>query len=195
MLDEPPSNAPTRLFVSLTVTSPGAVTAAPFLQMSKRLQPAANSILLTRPTNAFSGIYAAARQRNLLFLATALMAVAAELLPILLANVPFALTLTLATAEACTRAALAVLAAMVLLLVASLFVRWPHMPVDPRTVAGAAYYVAGSGMLRELAGRGLSTLERRERDRLVEEMGRRYVYQRVKSSSGRSRVVVDSVEQ
>jgi len=159
--------------------------------MSKQAQPAAKSILLTRPTNAFNGVYVAVRQRNGLLFAAALMAVAAEFLPILLSNIPYSLTLTLGTHITCTYASLVILAAMVLVLAMSMCVRWPHMPVDPRTIAGAAYYVADSAMLRDLAGCGLSMLDQRERDRRVAEMDRCYFYGRVVSSSGRPRMVVD----
>ena len=160
--------------------------------MAKEPQPASRSILLPWPTNAVSGVWAAARRRSPLLLATALTAVAAELLPVLLANVPFTLTQTYLANVACTHASLAVLGAMVLVLAASLLARWPHMPVDPRSVAGAAYYVADSDMLRDMAG--LSTARRGEAERRVAELGRRYFYGRVVGSSGRARMVVDSVD-
>jgi len=160
--------------------------------MAKEPQPASRSILLTRPTNAFSGVWAAAQRRSPLLFATALTAVAAELMPVLLANVPFSLTQTYMANVACTHASLAVLGSMVLILTASMFVRWPHMPVDPRSVAGAAYYVADSDMLRDVAG--LSTVRRGEAEKRVAELGRRYFYGRVVGSSGRTRMVVDSVD-
>ncbi len=162
--------------------------------MEKQAQNAAKSILLTRPTSAFYGVYAGARQRSTLLLVTALMALASEFLPILLSNIPYTLTQTLETHDVCTYISLAIMAAMVLILAVSLFVRWPHMPVDPRTVAGAAYYVADSAMLRDVAGCNLSTLDRRQRDKHITDLERSYFYGRVVSPSGQTRMVVDGVD-
>lgn len=57
---------------------------------------------------------------------------------------------------------------MVLVIVVSFFVEWPHMPVDPSTIAGAMYYVCDSPILDKLEG--LSTLNRKERDHKVKEL-------------------------
>jgi len=173
--------------------STGIVAAEPFLRMAQEPQLAANSILLTCPSNPFSGVWATARRRSPLPLATALTAVVAELLPVLLANIPFELHQTFLANVACTHGSLAVLGAMVLVLAASLPVRWPHMPVDPRSVAGAAYYVAGSRALLQDAA-GLATRPRAEAEQRIAGLGRRYFYGRVVDASGRTRMVVDSVD-
>ena len=73
---------------------------------------------------------------------------------------------------------MAVLSAMLAVLGWSLVVRWPHMPVDPRSIAGAAYYVAES---REIMLGGVHTAED----------GRRYFYGRVVGEGGRPRMIVD----
>jgi hypothetical protein len=113
------------------------------------------------------------------------MALAGELLPVFLANVPYALTQTWDTHRVCTYFALGVLGAMLVVLGVSFWVKWPHMPVDPRTVAGMLYYVAGSeGLLRK-------TVEP-SRDPW-EENGEMYFYARVKSRDGRARMAVDAV--
>lgn len=174
--------------------------------MSKGPQPAATSVLLTRPTNAFYGLYRAsafsvnaARHRGShhpLLLMAALMAVLSEFLPVLLSNVPYALTQTLASHTACTAASLAILGAMILVLGASFRVQWPHMPVDPRSLAGAAYYVADSlVLLRDLKRYGgLSMDERQLRDEEIAGMHRDYYYARVVGTEGRGRMVVDAVD-
>ena len=118
--------------------------------------------------------------------------VAELLLPAFLANVPFALTLTYEGHVAATAGSLAVLGAMLVLLLASLMVEWPHLPVDPRTLAGAIYYAAGSPRLRmDLCGLRLSELPREPRDAEVEKLDRRYVYRPLEQDPARMAVEVD----
>lgn len=164
---------------------------APFQAMAHRPQPPERSILLSRPTNAFYGTYVAVRERSILLLSVSVCAVLAEFLPFLLANVPFNLTQTLATHVVCARMSIAILAVMSCVVVSSLFVRWPRLPVDPRSIAGAMYYVAESHMLRDFEG-GVSLLDRGSRDRRVREMGRRYYYGEIVGRTGRRRLGVDA---
>jgi hypothetical protein len=134
------------------------------------------------------------RQGNVLLFAAAVVGVFSEFLPVLLANIPFTLTQTLTTHNICTYISLAIIAAMLLVLAVSMFVRWPHMPVDPRTVAGAAYYIADSTtMLRDFAGYRLSAMDRKQRDRYIDSLNRRYFYGRLVGSLGQTRMVVDGV--
>ena len=78
---------------------------------------------------------------------------------------------------------------MVLVLLWSFFVRWPHMPVDPTTIAGAMYYVTDSYMLSNF--QGLSTLEREERDNGVANLGLKYEFGRMMGTSEKARLGVD----
>ncbi len=154
----------------------GVAAAAPFLLMGRRPRPARQSALVSPATNVVSGIVAGVRQRNMLLLVVALMAAVAEvLLPALLANVPFVLTLTYDGHVDGTAGSMAILGVMVVVLLASLAVSWPHLPVDPRTLAGAIYYVAASPRLQEDARR-LAFLPQASRDAEVEKMGRLYGY-------------------
>ena len=136
---------------------------------------AADSILLSRPTNAFSGLYLAVRRRHPFYAAVSLCAVLSEFLPVLLSNVPHRLTQVLGPTLVCTRASLAVLGVMVAVVGWSFFVAWPPMPVDPRSVAGMVWYVCESRRLLEDV-RGLSEVDGKERDRRIRERGRRYFY-------------------
>lgn len=150
-------------------------TIVPYHLMSYGPQPAKKSILLSRPTNAFYGIYMASRQKHLFFFVTSLMAIFSEFLPILLSNVPHKLTQVLLPTLICTRLSAAFLAIMVITIAWSFFIRWPPMPVDPRSVAGAMWYVCEShALLADLEG--LSELKGKERDRRIEELGKRYYY-------------------
>ena len=168
---------------------PSAVaTIIPFHSLSTHTQPASKSILVSRPTNAFYGIYlATTRLRHPFYIAVSLVTIVSEFLPILLSNIPHKLTQVLAPTLICTRVSMGILAAMVGVIIWSFFIRWPPMPVDPRSVAGMMWYVCESGrMLDDFEG--LSVMEGKERDRRVREMGRRYYYGEL---VGRRRLGVD----
>lgn len=62
------------------------------------------------------------------------------------------------------------------------------MPVDPRTVAGAMFYVSGSeGLLRRMEG--VAGIDSKEREKRVAEGGGRYFYGDI--GGGRVGVEVD----
>ncbi|GJC94529.1 hypothetical protein ColKHC_03355 [Colletotrichum higginsianum] len=172
------------IFVSVAIISP-------YYHMGRRSQQPESSILITRPTNSFYGLYAAIMEGNIVLLLAAFMAILAEFLPILLTNIPYNLTQTLVTHNICALTSVSILALMIAALVASLFVRWPEMPVDPRSIAGALYYVNESRMLEDFEG--FSKLDSKEREKRVRELGRRYFYGVITGKHGR-RMGVESVE-
>ncbi|KAK2026377.1 hypothetical protein LX32DRAFT_22433 [Colletotrichum zoysiae] len=159
--------------------------------MDRQSQQPESSILLTRPTNSFYGVYAAILEGNVVLMLAAFMAILAEFLPILLTNVPYNLTQTLTTHNICAVTSISILALMLVTLVASLFTKWPDMPVDPRSIAGAMYYINESRMLEDFEG--LSTLNSGDREKKVKELGRRYFYGAISGKDGR-RMAVDSIE-
>ncbi|EFQ33947.1 uncharacterized protein GLRG_09091 [Colletotrichum graminicola M1.001] len=172
------------IFVSIAIISP-------YYHMERQSQQPESSILLTRPTNSFYGIYAAILEGNVVLMLAAFMAILAEFLPILLTNIPYNLTQTLATHNMCAVASISILALMLATLVASLFTKWPDMPVDPRSIAGAMYYINESRMLEDFEG--LSKLSSDDREKKVKELGRRYFYGAISGKDGR-RMAVDSIE-
>jgi len=109
--------------------------------MHRRSQPATRSVLITRPTNAFYGLYTAYCSRDFVLLFVALNAILAEVLPILLSNVPFSLNMTYLVNVTCIRASMAILFIMIITVACSFFVTWPHMPLDPRSLVGMMFYV------------------------------------------------------
>ncbi len=142
------------------------------------------------------------RRGHVYLVAVAFTAGLAEFMPILLNNVPFRVTQTWVAHQVCTWLAVAVLGLMVLVVVASFFVRWPHMPVDPSTIAGAMYYVCDSpglvsppGGSHHRFGAGLSTLDGRERDRRVANMGGCYRFGPMRGVSGLARIGLDAVDE
>ncbi|KAF9880091.1 hypothetical protein CkaCkLH20_02045 [Colletotrichum karsti] len=172
------------IFVSIAIISP-------YHHMARRSQPPEKSILLTRPTNGFYGIYAAVVEGNIILMLTAFMSILAEFLPILFANIPYNLTQTLMSHNVCARVSLSILALMLVTIVASLFIKWPEMPVDPRSIAGALYYVNENKLLDDFEG--LSKLDSGEREKRVKELGRRYFYGGINGAHGK-RMGVESVE-
>ncbi|RSL98661.1 hypothetical protein CEP52_010180 [Fusarium oligoseptatum] len=121
-------------------TSVAAIT--PFRRMADKSQSPTRSVLMTPPTNAFSGLFVALRVGDLLLFLTAVASLMAQFLPILFANVPYSLTQTLLAHQVCSRLSAGLLVFMVIGLFGSLFVKWPDLPVDPRSLVGAMYYVA-----------------------------------------------------
>jgi hypothetical protein len=142
--------------------------------MAKRTQPAARSILLSPLTNPFSGIHTAVKHRQIFLFATSLAAIFSEFLPLLLSNVPFSLAQPYDAAAASAIMSCIFLSVLIAVVVASFFVRYPPMPVDPRSIAGAMYYVSQSHMITDFSG--ISRFDAKEREQRVKEMGRRYFY-------------------
>ncbi|KAM7194051.1 hypothetical protein V8F20_008147 [Naviculisporaceae sp. PSN 640] len=149
---------------------------APYQSMALATQPPSRSILLSPCTNPFSGLYSSIKQRHLFLFATSFAAILSELLPVFLANVFFSLSQTNKTATACASISSIILGLSILVLVYSFFVKWPPMPVDPRSIAGVMYYISLSHMLDSGDFAGVSEMDGKERERWIEEKGRRYFY-------------------
>ncbi|KAF4977691.1 hypothetical protein FZEAL_5832 [Fusarium zealandicum] len=163
------------LFTSIAVITP-------FRRMAKNPQVPTRSVLMTPPTNAISGVFVALRVRDPLLFFTSLAAVLAEFLPILLANVPYNLTQTLLVHEVCARLSAGILVVMVIGLFASLFVKWPALPVDPRSLAGAMWYVAEAPWVAGIEG--VAGMSAKERQNKVQGLGGRWTYGPVHTAQG-----------
>lgn len=162
----------------------------PYQQLSKYRLTAERSILLSPPTNAFYGMHSAFRQRSIFLGAVSFTTILAELfLPVTLSHVPFSHLDTYVTQLVCAWLSITILALMILVIFYSFFIQWPHMPVDPRTIAGAMFYVCDSGMLGTLEG--ISTRGKEERDTLLRSQRLRYEFVSVEGVSGKERMCVD----
>ncbi|KAF4453011.1 hypothetical protein F53441_4242 [Fusarium austroafricanum] len=133
------------LFTSVAVITP-------FRRMAEDPQVPTRSVLMTPATNPVSGFFAALRVRDPLLFFTAFTTLLAQFLPILLANVPYSLTQTSDAHEICSRLSIGILLIMVVAMLSSLLVKWPDLPVDPRSLAGALWYVADAPWVRGLEG-------------------------------------------
>ncbi|KAI1088704.1 hypothetical protein F5B19DRAFT_470214 [Rostrohypoxylon terebratum] len=163
---------------------------SPYQLLANSPQEARRSILLAPPTNAFSGLWSAIRRRHSFLAIVAVTSILSEFLTIFLSNVPYRVTQTFLVHNICTWAAVGILCIMVLVVVGSFFVPWPHMPVDPSTIAGAMYYVCDSWMLGRFEG--LSMMKRQDRDWHVNEMNLRYEFGEIRGASGIVRIGVDA---
>ncbi|KAK3385815.1 hypothetical protein B0H63DRAFT_560325 [Podospora didyma] len=88
-----------------------------------------------------------------------------EFTPILFSNIPFRNTVTWKMHEPCTWMAIGILAYMVLVLLASLYLTWfkkerLDMPMKPDTIAGCMYYLSDSAMLDDFEGLSFAEDER-----------------------------------
>lgn len=154
-----------------------------YRRLSMAPQSAQASILISPPSNLFIGIWRFLRTTDFFAFNVAFVTLLAKFTPILLSNVPFRNTVTWKIHETCTWTAVAVLSYMVLVLITSLVIqvfakkwgqrqRLRHMPAKLDTIVGCMYYLVESSMLKEFEG--LERMGRKERDRLVCNMGRLY---------------------
>lgn len=97
-------------------------------------------------TNSFSGLFRALKPSScdLYLAAVAFTAILSEFLPTLLSNMPYKVVQTWLAHMICTWMVVGILALMIILIIISFFINWPHMPVDPSTLAGAMYFVSQS---------------------------------------------------
>lgn len=110
----------------------------------------AASLAVSRPTNAFSGFHASLKHRDPFLAIVSLVAMAAEFLPIFLANVPYNMSALKVVYEFSYWVTLCVVCIMVLLIAASFLIRWTRLPADPSTLAGAIYIALDGNFLGRL---------------------------------------------
>ncbi|KAH8901192.1 hypothetical protein GQ53DRAFT_674351 [Thozetella sp. PMI_491] len=110
-----------------------------------RASPFTSDLLLRHPCiSAIRGLWVFPRERNPLGTAVALTTILSKFFPILLSNIPFNDTQTATTRIVTAWMTVGILGLMILVLLCSLFVHTPYLPIDPSTVAGAMYYVCDS---------------------------------------------------
>ncbi|KXJ97025.1 hypothetical protein Micbo1qcDRAFT_4863 [Microdochium bolleyi] len=112
---------------------------------------------MTPPTNIFSGIRSGlSRDRRDLFLvAVSLTSLVSEFMPILLLNIPYGMAKTDTTHLVLTWTTVCMLIGMIFVLASSFIMHWPHLPIDPSTIAGALYYASDPGVIALSPAAGL----------------------------------------
>ncbi|RSL47154.1 hypothetical protein CEP54_013547 [Fusarium duplospermum] len=161
----------------------------PYQVMSRGAQTAANSVLLTRPTNGVSGFWSAIKHGQLFAAIVSTMNILSEFMPILLSNIPYSLSQVRIAHDVCTQLSVGILSAMALTIISSFVVPWPDMPVDPRSVAGAMYYVSESVMVDHFSG--MASMDNKERERRIRELGGTYMYGELTTRTGEKRPAVE----
>ncbi|KAF4454698.1 hypothetical protein F53441_2776 [Fusarium austroafricanum] len=161
----------------------------PYQVMSHGPQSASNSVLLTRPTNPFSGLWSAIKHRQIFLGLVALLGIFSEFLPILLANIPYSLSQVRISHDICARISVGILALMAVAIIISFIIRWPDMPVDPRSIAGAMYYVSESNMVDHFSG--MADMDGEERKQRIGELGGTYLYGELTTRTGEKRPAVE----
>ncbi len=79
---------------------------------------------------------------------------------------------------------------MIIVIVASFFIKWPYMTADSRSIAGAIYYISDSPILERFDG--LSILKRKERDQRVMKLDLLYEFKERSNYSGRVRMGINT---
>ncbi|KAM7190141.1 hypothetical protein V8F20_009871 [Naviculisporaceae sp. PSN 640] len=155
-------------------------------QPEASISPARSSANMARPRSSsiFSGLFRAVINNNVFLSAVAFAGVLSKFLPVVLSNVPFRLTLTWDTYVICTWISVSVLAVMILVMIASFFVKRPDLPVDAETIAGRMYYVCDSWVT--IAGREDTWAGHLAPDT-------RYRFGKIVGASGRERIGIDFV--
>lgn len=166
----------------LILTILGVAVITPFRRMAEDPQVPTRSVLVTPATNAVSGLLVALRIRDPLLFFTAFTTLLAQFLPILLANVPYSLTQTSEAHEYCSRLSIGILLVMVIAMLCSLLVKWPDLPVDPRSLAGALWYVADAPWVRGLEG--VAAMSAKKRKDAVQGLGGSWTYGPIHTPTG-----------
>jgi hypothetical protein len=71
----------------------------------------------------------------------------------------------------------------------SFVIRWPDMPVDPRSIAGAMYYVSESNMVDHFSG--MAAMDGDDRKKRIKELGGTYLYGELTTREGEKRPAVE----
>ncbi|KAI0181755.1 hypothetical protein GGR52DRAFT_578037 [Hypoxylon sp. FL1284] len=97
---------------------------------------------MTPPTNPFSGLRSSLSpgRRDLYLGLVSATAILSEVLPLLLSVALDKCTESFWANTVCLWMAVSVLSIMIFMVAGSFFVTWPHMPIDPSTIAGGMYY-------------------------------------------------------
>lgn len=131
----------------------GVALMEPYRQLWRRPQPALKSVAVAPPTTVFVGIWESLMRREIFASCVALANILSKLTPPLLSNVPFSPVQTWLFHQVATWTAMACLAFLTLVLgYGTLFVKYPHMPIDPGSVAGKMYYLCDSDVLHDFQG-------------------------------------------
>jgi hypothetical protein len=120
----------------------------PYRQLSRRPQPLLKSVGVAPPTTVFVGIWESLIRCEVFASCVAFANILSKLTPPLLSNIPFSPVQTWLFHEVAIWTAISCLAFLTLVLAyGMLFVNYPHLPIDPGSVAGRVYYLCDSDVI------------------------------------------------
>ncbi|KAI0112752.1 hypothetical protein F4776DRAFT_338818 [Hypoxylon sp. NC0597] len=101
-----------------------------------------DAVHMTPPSNPFCGLKSSLTpgRRDIYLGLVSAITILSEILPVLLSTALYKCTDHLWPHTVCLWMAVGILSIMMLTVTGSFFVSWPHMPIDPSTVAGGMYY-------------------------------------------------------
>ncbi|KAH8880941.1 hypothetical protein GQ53DRAFT_599966, partial [Thozetella sp. PMI_491] len=146
-----------------------------FRRMSRQPQTARSSILVSPCPNPFFGLGPAILRGDRVVASIAFSAILSKLAPITLSNIPFNVSQTWMAHLVYAWATVGVMGVMIAVLgLWSLFIRYPHMPLDESRLLGAIYYVCDSSVVQDF--QGSSVLTSAQRDRQTISIGKKYIF-------------------
>ncbi|KAL1899953.1 hypothetical protein Cpir12675_001174 [Ceratocystis pirilliformis] len=149
----------------------------PFLVIKAAPHHAETSVLVTRASNAYLGLWVSIKRKQPLTMVAATLSIVADFLPLIMCNIPqrSGSPIMRTTHNTCSALALAILVFMIAMLLLSLIVKLPYMPGDPRTIAGVGVYIADSRLISEIKQFQTSMVDSRQREAEIKELGIRFV--------------------
>lgn len=146
----------------------------PYRQLLSGNVKASDSILLAPHTNPFTGIFYSIRNGHFFNAYVSLVAILCEPLIVALSNIPFKAGLAFMAYRVSTYVSVGILSMMLLGIFWMLVVRkrTPELVRRPDTVASILLFICGSAMLDDF--KGMSRMDREERDAMVKRWDKRY---------------------
>lgn len=146
----------------------------PYRQLVAGEVKASDSILLAPHTNPFTGIFYSVRHGHFFNAYVSLVAILCEPLIVALSNIPFKAGLAFIAYRVSTYVSIGILSMMLLGILWMLVVRkrTPDLVRRPDTVASILLFICGSTMLDDF--KGMSRMNRKDRDAMVQRWNKRY---------------------
>ncbi|MCJ1346260.1 hypothetical protein MMC31_004475 [Peltigera leucophlebia] len=146
----------------------------PYRQLLAGDVKASDSILLAPHTNPFTGIFYSVRNGHFFNAYVSLVAILCEPLIVALSNIPFKAGLAFIAYRVSTYISIGILSMMLLGILWMLVVRkrTPELVRRPDTIASILLFICGSAMLDDF--KGMSQMDRNERDAMVKRWNKRY---------------------
>lgn len=128
----------------------------PYRQLWIKEQTARSAVMVSPPTSVFTGFAGAVKRGEVYMMVVAFTTILAKFVPTLLSTVPFSPIQTWQLHLVCSWMTVGCLGFMSLvLLYGVLFVHYPPLPIDPRTLAGRIYYLCDSAAVEDFEGLAL----------------------------------------